>query len=206
MLASIDRVDPHAPGQPALPTERKARRSLAFLLVGAGLLLAIYVGTQYLNTYRAQRSLVAEWTQQNRVPARTEVGSSSVVRISIPKIQLDAFVVEGTSHKALLHGLGHLEDTPEPGKRGNAVLAAHRDTFFHRLPELNPGDNVYVRRGGREYRYVVTRKTVVEPSDLSVTGNTEDSRLTLITCYPTYYIGPAPQRLVVLATLVGKSP
>jgi LPXTG-site transpeptidase (sortase) family protein len=206
MPASIDRVDYLGPGQPALPAERKPRRSLAFLLLGAGLLLAIYVGTQYLSTYRAQRSLVAEWMQQNNAPARTEVGSSSVVRVSIPKIQLDAFVVEGTSGKALLHGLGHLEDTPEPGERGNAVLAAHRDTFFHHLPELNPGDDVYVRWGGREYRYVVTRKTVVEPSDLSVTDNTADSRLTLITCYPTYYIGPAPQRLVVLAKLVGQSP
>jgi len=67
--------------------------------------------------------------------------------------------------------------------------------------ELTKGDDIYVRRGTREYHYVVVSKSIVAPDDIAVTYPTKDSRLTLVTCYPTYYIGPAPKRLVIVAAL-----
>jgi len=84
---------------------------------------------------------------------------------------------------------------------GNSVLAAHRDTFFRRLGELAPGDLITVDRGGRQYHYQVTSIEVVEPSATEVLQNSPGYRLTLITCYPFHYIGPAPKRFIVFAQM-----
>src|SRR5450432_741393 len=92
--------------------------------------------------------------------------------------------------------------TAEPGETGNAVITGHRDTFFRHIYELNKGDQIQVRRSGRTFTYEVTGKKIVMPEDVSVIKSTTDAQLTLITCYPTYYIGPAPKRLVVFSKLV----
>jgi sortase A len=95
-----------------------------------------------------------------------------------------------------------MTETPEPGTVGNSVITGHRDTFFRHLHELNRGDTLLVQRDGKTYKYEVVEKKIVEPDDLSVLRPATDSRLTLITCYPTYYIGPAPKRLVVFSKLI----
>ncbi len=174
---------------------------LALMLVGAVLLL--YVAVQYGTMYREQRRLTQEWEQQNKTTV-TEVAhrTNSLTKVTIPKINLDAMVVEGTSRRQLLLGLGHMTDTPAPGETGNSVITAHRDTFFRHIYELNKGDDIEVRRDGKVFTYEVTGKKVVQPEDLSVLRQSKDKRLTLITCYPTYYIGPAPERLVVFAKRV----
>src|SRR2546430_13320674 len=121
--------------------------------------------------------------------------------IFIPKIKLDAVITEGTSHTALTLGPGHLQESAVPGDIGNSVIAAHRDTFFRHIYELNAGDDIYVERHGKQFHYVVTEKRVVQPTDVSVLDNSSEARLTLITCYPVYFIGPAPERLVIFAKL-----
>ncbi len=187
-----------------LPSVRTAL-PLALMLMGAVLLL--YVATQYGTMYREQRRLADEWQRQNSVtsPAeRVQVGDG-LTKVSIPKINLDAIVVEGTSRKQLLLGPGHMANTAAPGEAGNAVITAHRDTFFRHIYELSKGDDIQIRRNGKLYTYEVTGKKVVDPEDLSVIKQTKDKRLTLITCYPTYYVGPAPERLVVFSRLVEKS-
>jgi sortase A len=131
--------------------------------------------------------------------------TNSITQVSIPKIKLDVMLVEGTSHSSLLNGPGHLDDTPAPGESGNSVMAAHRDTFFRHLNDLGRGDDIFVRRAGRAYHYIVKRKAVVQPNDVTVVKPSPENRLTLITCYPVQYIGPAPQRLVVIAERVEDS-
>jgi sortase A len=125
-----------------------------------------------------------------------------LTRILIPKIEMDAIVVEGASRKELSAGPGHMKQTAEPGETGNAVITAHRDTFFRHIYELTKGDQIQVRRSGRTFTFEVTGKRIVVPEDISVIKPTTDPQLTLITCYPTYYIGPAPKRLVVFSRLV----
>ena len=92
--------------------------------------------------------------------------------------------------------------TAMPGEPGNAVITGHRDTFFRHIYELQKGDEIVVRRNGQTFKYQVTGKKIVKPEDVSVLKQTKDAQLTLITCYPTYYIGPAPERLVVFSKLV----
>jgi len=177
--------------------------SLGLILLGIGLLT--YVVGSYTLMYREQNSLMREWEEQNARPVSSYDAaalSDSLTRLSIPKIHLDVVIMEGTSHQTLALGPGHLKNTAAPGEPGNAVIAAHRDTYFRKLYQLKPGDDIYVQRAGRKYHYVVNAKRVVLPTDLSVLDSSGDSRLTLITCYPVHFIGPAPERLIVLAKLV----
>jgi sortase A len=166
-----------------------------------GLALLLYVGVEYSRMYLEQRRLARQWAEQQHAGSSGVQAASGLTRLTIPKINLEAIVVEGTTRRDLLLGPGHMPSTAEPGENGNSVITAHRDTFFRHIYELNRGDVISVERNGRIYRYEVTAKRVVNPSDLSVLKPSDDRRLTLITCYPTYYIGPAPERLVVFSKL-----
>ena len=185
------------------------RRRLSLLLMLAGLALLGYVGSEYWSMYHEQQDLHRLWqAQQTPLPATSAPvtpADDGLTRVSIPKINLDVIVVEGTNHKSLRLGPGHLKNTPAPGELGNSVISAHRDTFFRHIYELAKGDQIHVTRDGHNFIFEVTGKRIVQPDDLSVVKNSSDARLTLITCYPTYYIGPAPERLVVVAKLIGGS-
>lgn len=182
--------------------------SLILVVVGCGLLG--YVGGQYWYMLHTQRQLEASWQEQSAKDqdnsgtsalAAPAASGQQLTRLVIPKIDLEAIVLEGTDRQQLLAGPGHLTDTVSPGEAGNAVITAHRDTFFRHIFELEKGDEINVQRDGRVFRYEVTGKKVVPPTDLSVLHATPDAQLTLITCYPIYYIGPAPDRLVVFSKL-----
>jgi LPXTG-site transpeptidase (sortase) family protein len=175
-------------------------------LIVAGLALLSYVASQYWGMYRSQQNLQGQWEKQAaaaNVPGAPQLTADDLLtRVVIPKISLDAIVVEGVSRKQLSEGPGHIKGTAAPGEIGNAVISAHRDTFFRHIYELNKGDEILVRRNGKVFRYEVTGKKIVMPDDMAVLKQTSDPQLTLITCYPTYYIGPAPKRLVVFSKLV----
>ena len=181
----------------------RMRQQLALFLTGVGVLLLLYVSFRYWQMYAAQKKLALAWQQQDARPVNI-VGSDgdALVRLTITKINLDAVIVEGTSRKSLKLGPGHMEDSAVPGSSGNSVIVAHRDTFFRHLDELREGDGIYLHRQGEVYRFEVTGRRVVEPADLSALRQSPSAQLTLITCYPTHYIGPAPKRLVVVARLI----
>ena len=183
---------------------RLARKITAFLgptLIVAGAALLAFVGAQYGRMALEQHRLAREWQRQNQADMAATTADDGLIKLLVPKIKLEAIVVEGASPKQLLLGPGHMPETPPPGEIGNSVITAHRDTFFRHIYELNKGDIIEVRRRGKLYSYQVTGKKVTNPADLSVLRQGTDQRLTLITCYPTYFIGPAPDRLVVFAKL-----
>jgi sortase A len=181
------------------------RRALSWLLLATGAGLLLYTGSQYWRILSRQQQMEIQWwRQQASSAAPTDSGGAGhavLTRLQIPRINLDAMVTEGTSREQLLEGPGHLEHTALPGENGNAVITAHRDTFFRHIFQLETGDEIVVQRNGRAFRYEVTGKKIVKPEDTSVIAPSSDAELTLITCYPTYYIGPAPERLVVFAKL-----
>ncbi len=183
-----------------------SRRFLSLTLLIVGVCLLGYVGMEYWGMYHTQQKLQAEWEQQAATvgsPGQAQISQAEMLtRVIIPKINMDAIVVEGSSRRALSEGPGHMKETAMPGEIGNAVITAHRDTFFRHIYELIKGDQIQVRRNGQTFTYAVTGKKIVTPEDVSVIKPTTDAQLTLITCYPTYYIGPAPKRLVVFSKLV----
>lgn len=187
------------------------RKYFPSILMALGMMLLVYVGVEYYSMYSAQKRMARAWQEQNSKP-RTEQSTTAaamddgLTRVEIPKINLDAMVVEGATRKQLKIAPGHIPTTAVPGEPGNAVITAHRDTFFRHIYELTKGDEIRVRRNGEIFKFQVTGKKVVTPEDVSVLNPTSDAHLTLITCYPTYFIGPAPERLVVFSKLMERTP
>jgi len=120
-------------------------------------------------------------------------------RLEVPRLGLSTVVVEGDDQYNLLVGAGHLPETPLPWRDGNSVLAGHRDTDFRPLRKIREGDVIRFQTADTAIEYVVRETLIVEPTDLTALRPTARPTLTLITCYPFTYIGPAPKRFVVRA-------
>ena len=122
-----------------------------------------------------------------------------VGRIDIPRLSLSVVVIEGTGSAALRRAAGHISGTAMPGQRGNMGISAHRDTFFRPLRNIRKGDVITVTTREREYRYGVLSTHIVMPSNVAVLQSDGRELLTLVTCYPFYFVGAAPGRFIVQA-------
>lgn len=120
-------------------------------------------------------------------------------RLEIPRFGLSVVVAEGDDENTLKVAVGHLPDTSLPWQEGNTALAGHRDTFFRPLRRIQVGDEIRLVTGRGTFRYRVSRHTVVDPDALWVLDASPAAALTLITCYPFDYVGPAPRRFIVHA-------
>jgi sortase A len=132
----------------------------------------------------------------NSLPAAT---GGLIGRMEIPRLGLSVIVMEGTSTTTLRRSLGHISGTPLPGEPGNVGISGHRDTFFRPLRYIEPNDVITLTTVGGEYRYRVVSTKIVEQSDVAVLDPSEHEILTLVTCYPFYFVGPAPNRFIVRA-------
>jgi len=122
--------------------------------------------------------------------------------LRIPKLRLEVAVLPGTDDRTLDRGLGHIEDTALPGTDGNVGIAGHRDGFFRGLKDIAPGDVIEIDTIQGKDVFRVERTWIVEPEDVSVLDPTPTDALTLVTCYPFYFVGSAPQRFIVRAVRV----
>ena len=120
-------------------------------------------------------------------------------RVDIPRLGISVAVLQGTSSQMLRLGAGHIEGTALPGEAGNSGIAGHRDTFFRGLRDIRRNDEIQFQTATGLFRYEVEWAKVVAPDDLSVLAPSTESALTLVTCYPFYFVGPAPNRFVVRA-------
>jgi sortase A len=123
-------------------------------------------------------------------------------RMEISRLRLSAVVIEGVDNAALRRGVGHIPGTALPGEAGNVGLSGHRDTFFRPLKDLRIKDEIEFSTLKGDYRYEVESLRVVEPSDVGVLAPSHENVLTLVTCYPFFYIGAAPMRFIVRARQV----
>jgi sortase A len=117
--------------------------------------------------------------------------------LTIPSIDLTVPIFVGTSDLALNRGVGWIEGTAAPGVPGNLGLAGHRDGYFRGVKDLKVDDLIEVQTVDRTVRYRVSEILIVEPSDVFVLEPTDEPSITLVTCYPFYFVGHAPQRYVV---------
>jgi sortase A len=132
-----------------------------------------------------------------RLPA---IAASGLIgRIDIQRLGLSVIVVEGISAKILRRAAGHIPGTPLPGQRGNVGISAHRDTFFRPLRNIKQNDIIELTTLLGEYRYRVVSTRIVGPNDVAVLEGSGNEVLTLVTCYPFYFVGAAPDRFIVRA-------
>jgi sortase A len=162
---------------------------------------------QALQNKRLEQELHARHPQAPLTPphVRRPIGSL-VGRLEIPRLGFKAIVLEGSDSSTLRVGVGRIPETADPGQKGNLVLAAHRDSFFRPLNGIRDGDQVEMVTPTGNYRYEVQWTQVVNPSQTEVLKPTTDRSLTLVTCYPFHYIGPAPQRFIVRARQIDSGP
>jgi sortase A len=134
--------------------------------------------------------------------SRQQAAPDTLAILRIRRIGLEAPVMEGTDDWTLNRAAGHIDDTAAPGAEGNSGIAAHRDGFFRALKDAQVGDvlELETRRGALTYR--IESIWIVEPEDVSVLDPTPVAAVTLVTCYPFYFVGAAPQRYIVRAVRV----
>jgi sortase A len=121
--------------------------------------------------------------------------------LRIAKVGLEVPVLEGTDDLSLNRGVGHIAGTDRPGGGGNIGIAGHRDGFFRALKDIGPGDKIELVTANRSDVYRVDQIVLVRPNDVSVLQPRSSRSLTLVTCYPFYFIGSAPQRYIVQASI-----
>jgi sortase A len=198
------------------------------LLIGAGLIcVLVYVGTRIYATAMYQAGLwsfsqlksastTAKYEEHGRAvdfslwagkritaykQALATHMRAPLAVLSIPRLRLDVPVFEGTDDLTLNRGAGRIVGTAQPGERGNIAIAAHRDGFFRGLKDVRPGDRIELVQLRRKFVYTVDNISVVNPGDVTVLHARPQASLTLVTCYPFYFIGDAPQRYIVQASL-----
>jgi sortase A len=120
-------------------------------------------------------------------------------RIEIPRLGLSVIVAEGTDEGTLRRAAGHIEGTQLPGTSGNVGIAGHRDTLFRSLQNIRQEDVITLTTLQGLYRYRVVSTKIVDPDDVGVLHADGQEILTLVTCYPFYFVGPAPDRFIVRA-------
>jgi len=174
------------------------------MLTFGGLLLMLSGLDTYVQAEKGEREAEADFTKlEQPQPAHkppTVRRGQPLALLTIDDRKL--YVLEGAGKTELSRGPGHLSGTALPGDAGNCIIAGHRDTHFRILSKVELGDTISLESGGRRFEYRVTDRFVVKPSDTSTLAPTTNSSLTLVTCYPFYYVGPAPKRFIVRAELV----
>jgi LPXTG-site transpeptidase (sortase) family protein len=141
--------------------------------------------------------------KRNPLSAPAPAAGTLLGRLEAPSVKMSTSVLEGSDDGTLSRGAGHIEDTPFPGQAGNIGIAGHRDTVFRPLRNIKVGDPLNLTTADRTYRYRISKTLIVGPDDVYVLNPTEQPTLTLVTCFPFEFIGHAPKRYVIQATLMG---
>jgi len=153
---------------------------------------------------------MSAWSRERIARYRAVQGTDAVPAavLRIPSLKLVVPVFEGTSEDNLNRGAGRIEGTAPIGNTGNIGIAAHRDGFFRVLKDVHVGDQLVLERLDARDTYRIVATHIVDPSDVSVLSGTDTPSVTLVTCYPFYFVGSAPRRFIVRAekTPAGEMP
>jgi len=184
---------------------RLVLRSLRWLFGTGAVVMLGYCGfvlaDGWLYQKREQRhleQLIAATPTRPKLLAPPRTGTL-IGRIEIPRLGLSVVVAEGVDTLILRRAAGHIPGTGLPDQPGNIAISGHRDTFFRPLRNIRQDDVITLTTVGGNYRYRVVSIWIVSPSDVSVLDPTADEVLTLVTCYPFYFVGAAPERFIVRA-------
>jgi len=196
-----------------LTGRHKCRFFVRCLLIAGGLALLSLGARDLLESKTGQTEARREFdriesAKPSPFPSTSRIGTrqmpqpgNAVAKLIIPRLNTELYVVEGDGDGELRRGPGHMSGTPMPGQDGNCIIAGHRDTHFRVLKDIRKGDAIVLQTGAGQYTYRVSGTEVVLPSNTASLKPTGDAELHLITCYPFYYLGSAPERFVVQAKL-----
>ena len=169
------------------------------VMIGVGCLAAVGISLVRAASFQETAAQTFERQLVSPAPPEPSVGELPIGRLEIPRLGVSVIVMEGDDDATLARAVGHVPGTALPWEKGNLVLAGHRDTFFRPLKDIRQGDQVRMTTTRGAFDYRVIRTEIVEPDDLSVLEPGAVPSLTLVTCYPFAYVGPAPKRFIIHA-------
>jgi sortase A len=178
-----------------------------FIFIITGILALSYVALTLISARVYQKNAlsmldkqieVEEEHKKEQTPPTFKEGDV-LGRIDIPRIGVSVAILQGTTSRTLRLGVGHIQGTALPGEPGNIGIAGHRDTYFRALKDIRRDDMIQLETATGITRYEVDLIQITSPSDVGVLAPADESSLTLVTCYPFYYIGAAPKRFIVHA-------
>ena len=196
---------------------RNILRAVQYLLLFIAAFCLSWYGWRTYEIHQEQARLTTEIHRQERLDGQDRQDNAVqpippippilpvnglIGELSIPRLKLTAPVTVGDDEKVLDASVGYLPDTPLPWMRGNSAFAAHRDRLFRPLKDIHMGDAIHLSTTHGELNYRVVKTMIVKPKDVWVLDPLPNVDLTLITCYPFYYVGSAPNRFIVQAEKV----
>jgi sortase A len=189
------------------PRKRRISPTQAYILHGAcyfflalALLTLGYAGFVFADSHAYQALEMKKFQQTSPLSEPHILMEGDVIgEIQVPRLGLTAIVVQGDSAANLRRAVGHISKSALPGEWGNVVLAGHRDTFFRPLRDIRLGDEIKFTTLERSFEYLVEAIEVVAPNNVQVLEPSSGRDLTLITCFPFHFVGPAPNRFIVRA-------
>jgi LPXTG-site transpeptidase (sortase) family protein len=198
-------------GGSRLRSIKDALRASECVLVVAGFLLlsigtAEFVRAKIYQLVERRHFASSSAPENAGAPVSRPTVGSAIGTIEIPRIALSTIVVEGDGDQQLERAAGHVPSTAFPGEPGNSAIAGHRDTVFRTLRLIRTNDEITLVTHRGQFTYRVTSTQIVQPGTIQVLLPTKSEVLTLVTCYPFYFVGPAPQRFIVQAARVADRP
>jgi sortase A len=166
-------------------------------LFAAGASMLGYAIFTAAESHIVQRYEALKFDRALAVPANLRAVGGPIAQLTIPSAGISAIVLEGSDESTLKIAPGHIPGTALPGEAGNVAIAGHRDTFFRKLERIRRGDTVKLATLKDTYQYKVDTIEVVDPARIDVLESSGHPTLTLVTCYPFHWIGPAPKRFIV---------
>lgn len=175
-------------------------RGACYFSLAFGLLALGYAGFVLVDAHAYQALEMKKFKQAGLLSEPHILMEGDVIgEIQVPRLGLNVIVVQGVSPANLRRAVVHLSESALPGEWGNVALAGHRDTFFRPLSDIRLGDGIRFKTSEGSFDYVVESIEVVAPTDIRVLEPWSGHDLTLLTCFPFHYVGPAPKRFVVRA-------
>jgi sortase A len=175
-------------------------RGACYLFLAFGVFALGYAGFVFADSHAYQTLEMKKFNQARPLSEPQIFVKGDVIgEIQVPRLGLNAIVVQGDSPAILRQAVGHLSKSALPGQWGNVALAGHRDTFFRPLRDIRVGDEIRFKTRERSFEYRVESIKIVAPTDILVLESSTGHDLTLLTCFPFHYVGPAPKRLAVRA-------
>ncbi|MCP3739278.1 class D sortase [Rossellomorea sp. BNER] len=185
--------------------------AILFLVAGGSMIftngLILFKGNTNANTVKpvsAEKVISEEVNETEDTPLyshKPKMGEE-IGMLTIPKLEQSLAIYHGVNEDELEKGVGHYQGSVLPGENDNSVLSGHRDTVFRQLGEVKIGDELVVTTDAGEFTYKVQKIRIVAPDDRTIVVPKPRATLTVSTCYPFRFIGPAPERYVLISTLV----
>jgi sortase A len=182
------------------PTRTRILGGACYFFLSLGILALGYAGFVFADSHVYQALEIKKFKQAGRLSEPHILAEGEVIgEIQVPRLGLNAIVVQGDSPANLRRAIGHISKSALPGEWGNIALAGHRDTFFRPLRDIRFGDKITFTTAQHSFEYLVESIAIVEPNNIQILEPSTGHDLTFVTCFPFDFVGPAPKRLIVRA-------